>query len=60
MVETVYEQRHPACRLDRERPHDRGGFHARFAAKVAWQNFCIWLNEPLGRPWLAFTDLVDW
>jgi len=23
-------------------------------------NFCIWLNEQLGRPRLAFTDLVDW
>jgi len=24
------------------------------------QNFCIWLNAHLGRPRLAFTDLVDW
>jgi hypothetical protein len=23
-------------------------------------NFCIWLNAQLGRPLLAFTDLVDW
>jgi hypothetical protein len=23
-------------------------------------NFCMWLNEQLGRPRLAFMDLVDW
>jgi hypothetical protein len=23
-------------------------------------NFCIWLNEQLDRPSLAFADLVDW
>jgi hypothetical protein len=36
------------------------GFQARLAAKMALYNFCIWLNEQLGRPWLAFTDLVNW
>ena len=30
------------------------------AAKIALHNFCMWLNEHLGRPRLAFTDLVDW
>jgi hypothetical protein len=24
------------------------------------QNFCGWFNEQLGRPRLAFTDVVDW
>jgi len=27
------------------------------AAEIAWHNFCLWLNEQLGRPRLA---LVDW
>jgi hypothetical protein len=36
------------------------GFQARLAAKIALHNFCIWVNEQLGRPLLAFTDLVDW
>jgi hypothetical protein len=46
--------------LDRERPHDLSGFQARLAAKMALHTFCIWLNAQLGRPRLAFTDLVDW
>jgi hypothetical protein len=60
MVETVYEKLHHTFRLDRERPHELSGVQARLAAKIALQNFCIWLNEQLGRPRLAFTDLVDW
>jgi hypothetical protein len=47
-------------RLDRERPHDLGEFQARLAAKMALHNFCLWFNEQLGRPQLAFADLVDW
>jgi len=60
IVETVYEKLHHTFRLDRERPHELSGFQARLAAKIALHNFCIWLNEQLGRPRLAFTDLVDW
>jgi hypothetical protein len=60
IVETVYEKLHRTFRLDRERPHDLSGFQARLAAKIALHNFCIWLNEKLGRPKLAFADLVDW
>ena len=60
MVETVYEKLHHTFRLDRERPHELSGFQARLAAKIALHNFCIWVNEQLGRPRLAFTDLVDW
>jgi hypothetical protein len=33
---------------------------ARLAARVALHNFCIWLNERLGRPRLAFADLLGW
>jgi hypothetical protein len=60
IVETVYEKLHHTFRLDRERPHDLSGFQARLVAKIALHNFCIWLNGQLGRPQLAFTDLVDW
>ena len=60
MVETVYDKLHNALRLDRERPHDLSGFQARLAAKAALHNFAIWLNQQLGRPNLAFADLIDW
>ena len=60
IVETVYEKLWHTFRLDRERPHDLSGFQARLAAKIALHNFCIWLNEQLGRPRLAFADLVAW
>jgi hypothetical protein len=60
IVETVYEKLWHTFRLDRERPHDLSGFQARLAAKMALHNFCIWLNEQLGRPRLAFADLVNW
>jgi hypothetical protein len=60
IVETVYEKLVHSFRLDRERPHDLSGFQARLAAKIALHNFCMWLNAQLGRPQLAFTDLVDW
>jgi Transposase DDE domain len=60
IVETVYEKLWHTFRLDRERPHDLSGFQARVAAKIALHNFCIWLNEQLGRPRLAFADLVAW
>jgi hypothetical protein len=60
IVETVYDKLLHTFRLDRERPHELSGFWARLAAKIALHNFCIWLNGQLGRPLLAFTDLVDW
>jgi hypothetical protein len=56
----LYDKLHHTFRLDRERPHELSGLQARLAAKIALHNFCIWLNEQLGRPRLAFTDLVDW
>jgi hypothetical protein len=59
-VETVYDKLWHTLRLDRERPHELSGFWTRLAAKIALHNFCMWLNEHLGRPLLAFTDLVDW
>ena len=60
IVETVNGCLHHGFRLNRERPHDLSGFSARLSAKVALHNFCIWFNEQLGRPRLAFADLIDW
>jgi hypothetical protein len=60
IVETVDEQLWHTFRLARERPPDLSGFQARVAAKMALHNFCIWFNGQLGRPLLAFADLVDW
>jgi len=60
IVETVSEKLWHTFRLDRERPHDLSGFQTRVAANLALHNFCMWFNGQLGRPLLAFTDLVDW
>jgi hypothetical protein len=60
IVETVYDKLFNAFGLWRERPHELEGLRARLAARVALHNFCIWLNEQLGRPRLAFADLLEW
>ena len=60
IVETVYEKLHNAFGLRAERPHELSGLRARLAARVALHNFCIWLNERLGRPQLSFADLLGW
>ena len=60
IIETVYDKVHHTFGLSRERPHALTGFQARLAAKLALHNFCVWLNEQLDRPPLAFADLVDW
>ena len=60
IVETVYDKLHNTLGLKQERPHDLTGFNARLAAKMALHNFCIWINNQLGRPNLAFADLIDW
>ena len=60
IVETVYEKLFNTFGLWGERPHDLGGLRARLAARVALHNFCIWLNGQLGRPRLAFADLLGW
>lgn len=60
IVETVYEKLFNSFGLARERPHELKGLRARLAAKVALHNFCIWLNEQLGRPRLTFADLLEW
>jgi len=60
IVESVYEKLFNAFGLWRERPHELQGLRARLAARVALHNFCIWLNDQLGRPRLAFADLLGW
>jgi hypothetical protein len=59
-VETAHGLLLAAFRLETERPHALDGFQARLAAKCALYNFCVWLNRRLGRPNLAFADLIDW
>ena len=60
IVETVFGKLHHAFGLDRERPHQLEGFQTRLEAKATLHNFCIWLNRQLGRPALAFADLLGW
>jgi hypothetical protein len=60
IVETVYDKLFNAFGLWNERPHELQGLRARLAARVALHNFCIWLNDRLGRPRLNFADLMGW
>ena len=60
IVESVYDKLFNAFGLWRERPHELSGLRARLAARIALHNFSIWLNEQLGRPRLAFADLLGW
>ncbi len=60
IAETVHAKLACAFRLRWERPHALDGLLARLAAMLALHNFCIWLNRMLGRPNLAFADLIDW
>lgn len=60
IVETVHDWLLGPFRLETERPHALDGFAARLAAKVGLHNFCLWLNQHLGRPPLAIADLIDW
>ena len=60
IVESVYDKLFNTFGLWRERPHELEGLRSRLAARVALHNFCIWLNEELGRPRLAFAHLLGW
>jgi hypothetical protein len=60
IVESTYEKLFNTFGLWRERPHKLQGLRARLAARMALHNFCIWLNDKLGRPRLAFADLLGW
>lgn len=60
VVESAFDRLLFALRLSRERPHALDGFTARLAACVALYNFCMLTNHQLGRPLLAFADLITW
>ena len=60
IVESVYDKLFNTFGLWRERPHELEGLRARLAARVALPNFCIWLNDQLGRSRMAFADLLGW
>jgi hypothetical protein len=60
IVETVNEKLLNHFGLARERPHTISGLQARLACRVALHNLCIQLNRDLGRPPLAFADLLVW
>jgi hypothetical protein len=60
IIESVNGKLVGCFRLDDDRPHALDGFQARLAAKVALHNACCWLNRHLGRPTLAFADLLGW
>jgi hypothetical protein len=60
IVESAYDKLFNTFGLWRERPHQLSGLRARLAARVALHNFSIWLNGQLGRPRLAFADLLGW
>jgi hypothetical protein len=60
IVETVNGKLIAQFGLAEDRPKVLPGFQARLAARMALHNFCIWLNQQLDRPNLAFVDLVDW
>ena len=63
IIETVYDKLFNIFNtlgLWRERPHEIQGLRARLAARVALHNFCIWLNDQLGRSRLKFADLMGW
>lgn len=60
IVETVHEKLLHRFRLQDERPHDITGLFTRLCAKSALHNACIWINRQIGRPDLAFAELLGW
>lgn len=60
IVETVHHKLLTTFALAQQRPHTLAGLRAHLAATVTLHNFCCWLNQHLGRPTLAFADLLDW
>ncbi len=60
IVESAHDKLLRLLGLEHERPHTLAGFRARLTARIALYNGCCWLNHHLGRPLLAFADLIDW
>jgi hypothetical protein len=59
VVESVHDRLLHTFRLAHERPYTQAGFRARLAGTVTLRNICCWFNHQLGRPLLAFADLLD-
>jgi hypothetical protein len=55
-----YETVHPTTDFSREPPYELSRLQAWLAANMVLRTFCIQWNDQLGRPSLAFADLVDW
>jgi hypothetical protein len=60
IIETTIDKIINWFRLMQLRSHTLSGFHVQLAAKTLAHNICIWFNLQLGRPPLAFADLIDW
>lgn len=60
IVESVHYKLLHTCGLAQARPHTLAGCQARWAAAVGLHNCCCWLNRRLGRPLLAFAELLAW
>lgn len=60
IIETVHGHLFLIFGLATERPHSCTGFAARLAAKIGLHNFCLLLNQRLGRPLLSVADLIEW
>lgn len=60
IAETAFSRLLDGFRLRSERPHSLTGFIARLASKLALYDFCIWINQQLGRSNLQFADLIAW
>src|SRR4029079_7608646 len=60
IIETVNDRLLHTFRLERERPHALGGFHARLAGKGALHNLCLSLNRELVPTLPAFAGLPGW
>jgi hypothetical protein len=60
VVETVIGKLEQTFALLEDRPHALDGFAARLAARMALHNCCLLINQQLGRPLMAFADLIAW
>jgi hypothetical protein len=56
IVESIYDKLFNALGFHKEPSHELSGMRAH----LALHNFCIWLNDQLGRSWLAFAELGRW
>ncbi len=60
MVETIIDKMLYWFRLFQLRPHSLRGFQVQLTTKALAHNLCVGFNLQLGRPPLAFADLIAW